>query len=39
LLQDSAEVAKRPLDCLLLIGNNLPFDSQYDGLQAARDWV
>lgn len=39
-LQDSAEVAKRPLDCLLyfLIGNNLPFDSQYKGLQAAREW-
>lgn len=39
-LQDSAEVAKRPLDCLLyfLIGNTLPFDSQYDGLKAARDW-
>jgi DNA ligase (NAD+) len=39
-LQDSSEVAKRPLDCLLyfLIGNNLPFDSQYDGLEAARDW-
>lgn len=39
-LQDSAEVAKRPLDCLLysLIGNNLPFTSQYEGLQAARDW-
>jgi DNA ligase (NAD+) len=26
------------LFALLLIGNNLPFDSQYDGLQAARDW-
>lgn len=39
-LQDSAEVAKRPLDCLLyfIIGNNLPFDSQYDGLEAARKW-
>ena len=39
-LQDSAEVAKRPLDCLLyfLIGNNLPFQTQYDGLEAARAW-
>ena len=38
-LQDSAEVAKRPLDCLLysLVGNNLPFQSQFEGLQAARD--
>ena len=39
-LQDSAEVAKRSLDCLLyfLIGNNLPFQSQFDGLQTARNW-
>ena len=39
-LQDSAEVAKRPLDCLLyfLIGNKLPFDSQFDGLETARQW-
>lgn len=39
-LQDSSEVAKRPLDCLLysLVGNNLPFQSQFEGLQAARDW-
>lgn len=39
-LQDSAEVAKRPLDCLLyfIIGNNLPFNSQFDGLETARDW-
>jgi DNA ligase (NAD+) len=39
-LQDSAEVAKRPLDCLLyfIIGNNLPFKSQFDGLEAARKW-
>ena len=39
-LQDSAEVARRPLDCLLyfLIGNNLPFDSQFEGLQVARSW-
>lgn len=39
-LQDSAEVAKRPLDCLLyfLIGSKLPFQSQYDGLKSARNW-
>lgn len=39
-LQDSAEVAKRPLDCLLyfLIGNNLPFKSQIEGLETARNW-
>ena len=39
-LQDSAEVAKRPLDCLLyfIIGNDLPFNTQFDGLEAARKW-
>ena len=39
-LQDSAEVAKRPLDCLLyfLIGSNLPFQSQFEGLETARNW-
>ncbi|WP_428225745.1 NAD-dependent DNA ligase LigA [Flavobacterium sp.] len=39
-LQDSAEVAKRPLDCLLytLIGNDLKVASQYEGLEKARDW-
>jgi DNA ligase (NAD+) len=39
-LQDSAEVAKRPLDCLLyfLIGANLPFNSQFEGLEVARSW-
>ena len=39
-LQDSSEVAKRPLDCLLyfLIGNNLPFKTQYEGLETAREW-
>lgn len=39
-LQDSAEVAKRPLDCLLysLIGNNLPIQSQFEGLEKARQW-
>ncbi len=39
-LQDSAEVARRPLDCLLysIIGSNLPFETQFEGLQAARNW-
>ena len=39
-LQDSAEVAKRPLDCLLyfVVGNNLPFKSQFEGLEVARKW-
>ena len=39
-LQDSAEVAKRPLDCLLyfVIGNKLPFNSQIEGLETARNW-
>jgi DNA ligase (NAD+) len=39
-LQDSTEVAKRPLDCLLyfLIGTNLPFKSQIEGLETARNW-
>ena len=39
-LQDSAEVAKRPLECLLYftIGNQLPFETQYDSLTAAREW-
>lgn len=39
-LQDSAEVAKRPLDCLLyaLVGEKLPVSSQYEALQKAREW-
>ncbi|PAM95051.1 DNA ligase (NAD(+)) LigA [Flavobacterium sp. IR1] len=39
-LQDSAEVAKRPLECLLyfVTGNNLPFSSQIEGLESARNW-
>jgi len=39
-LQDSAEVAKRPLECLLyfVTGNNLPFSSQFEGLESARSW-
>jgi|FLOH01.1.fsa_nt_gi DNA ligase (NAD+) len=37
-LQDSAEVAKRPLDCLLyqVVGANLPFDSHYEALNLAK---
>ncbi|UUC45386.1 NAD-dependent DNA ligase LigA [Flavobacterium cerinum] len=39
-LQDSAEVAKRPLDCLLyaIVGQQLPFQSQFEGLEKARNW-
>lgn len=39
-LQDSTEVAKRPLDCLLysLIGSDLPFSTQFSGLESARKW-
>jgi len=39
-LQDSAEVAKRPLECLLynLKGNKLPIETQIESLQKARDW-
>ncbi len=39
-LQDSSEVAKRPLECLLysLKANRLPFETQYEGLDKARDW-
>ena len=39
-LQDSSEVAKRPLDCLLytIIGENLGFSTQFEGLQKAREW-
>ena len=39
-LQDSAEVAKRPLECLLyfVTGEKLPFSSQFEGLTAARNW-
>ncbi|MFC0604537.1 NAD-dependent DNA ligase LigA [Winogradskyella pulchriflava] len=39
-LQDSAEVAKRPLECLLysIKGNNLNIQSQFEGLEKARAW-
>jgi DNA ligase (NAD+) len=37
-LQDSAEVAKRPLECLLygMIGNNLAINTQYESLELSR---
>ena len=39
-LQDSAEVAKRPLDCLLyhLIGTSLDVRTQFESLEKAREW-
>ncbi|MDO8897392.1 MAG: NAD-dependent DNA ligase LigA, partial [Bacteroidales bacterium] len=39
-LQDSAEVARRRLDCWLyyMMGENLPFATHYESLQAARSW-
>ncbi len=39
-MQDSAEVAHRPLDCYLyyVLGENLPFDNHYDNLLEARKW-
>ncbi|WP_053971886.1 NAD-dependent DNA ligase LigA [Mangrovimonas sp. ST2L15] len=39
-LQDSAEVGKRPLECLLysLKGDQLGVDNQFDSLEKARQW-
>ena len=39
-LQESSEVAKRPLDCFLysLAGDYLPFNSHYDNLQKVKEW-
>ncbi len=39
-LQDSAEVAKRKLDCFLyaLYGDDLPFNSHDEGLKKAAEW-
>lgn len=39
-LQDSAEVAKRPLECLLynLTGTNLGIQTQFESLEKARLW-
>ncbi len=38
--QDSAEVAKRALDCFLysVNGENLPYNNHYDSIQHAADW-
>lgn len=39
-MQDSKEVAKRPLDCFLyyLLGKELPSQRHYENLQTARGW-
>ena len=39
-LQDSSEVAKRPLECLLysIVGDNIAIKSQFDNLNKARSW-
>ena len=39
-LQDSSEVAKRPLECLLysIVGENTGIKSQFDNLKKARSW-
>lgn len=38
--QDSAEVAKRNLDCYLyfILGENLPYNNHFDSLEHAADW-
>lgn len=39
-LQDSAEVSRRPLECLLysIVGENTGVNSQFEGLEKARKW-
>tara|TARA_B100000768_G_scaffold181355_1_gene204009 strand:+ start:14155 stop:16149 length:1995 start_codon:yes stop_codon:yes gene_type:complete len=39
-LQDSAEVAKRPLECLLysIVGENTTIKTQFENLETARSW-
>jgi len=39
-LQNSAEVAKRPLECMLysLVGEHLPLKTQFESLKKAREW-
>ena len=39
-LQDSAEVAKRPLECLLysIVGENTSIQTQFENLEKARSW-
>ena len=39
-MQDSAQVAKRKLDCFLyyLLGENLPYQSHFENMQSAKKW-
>ena len=39
-LQDSSEIAKRPLECLLyhIIGDRLSINTQFESLEKAREW-
>jgi DNA ligase (NAD+) len=39
-LQNSAEVAKRPLDCLMygIVGERLPIKTQFESLNKAKEW-
>ena len=39
-MQDSAQVAKRKLDCFLyyVLGEELPYNSHYENMQAAHQW-
>jgi DNA ligase (NAD+) len=39
-MQDSAQTAKRKLDCFLyyVLGENLPYSSHYESMQAAKSW-
>jgi len=39
-LQDSSEVAKRPLDCLLyhIVGERLPLTTHFESLEKVREW-
>jgi DNA ligase (NAD+) len=39
-MQDSAQVAKRKLDCFLyyVLGENLPYKSHFESMQAAKSW-
>ncbi len=39
-MQDSAQVSKRKLDCFLyyVLGENLPYSSHYQNMQAAKSW-
>ncbi len=39
-IQNSALVARRPLDCIIfgVLGDDLPFELHYENLQKAREW-